>query len=72
MFFLFKVPVASSSYMFHHVSKKRLVLSVCFCSRGLLLQRLYSVDLAAPRDGHHGLHRDTVFLHGGEDAEHVR
>ncbi|RXN10728.1 UNC93 MFSD11 [Labeo rohita] len=35
------------------------------------IQWLHTADLAAPRDGHHGIHRNAVFFHGGEDAEYV-
>uniref|UniRef100_A0A4W6BXN0 Major facilitator superfamily domain containing 11 n=1 Tax=Lates calcarifer TaxID=8187 RepID=A0A4W6BXN0_LATCA len=42
---------------------------VCFCSCGVLLQRLRPVDVAAPADDHPGLHRDALLLRGGEDAE---
>lgn len=45
--------------------------SVYFCSCGVLLQWLYTSDLAAPCYGHHGIHRNTVLFHGGEDAEYV-
>lgn len=44
-------------------------VSVCVCSRGVLLQRLPGADVAAAADGHPGLQRDALLLHGGEDAE---
>lgn len=44
-------------------------VSVCVCSRGVLLQRLPDADVAAAADGHPGLRRDALLLHGGEDAE---
>lgn len=45
------------------------MLSVCFCSSGVLLQRLPGADVAAAADGHPGLRWDAVLLRGGEDAE---
>lgn len=45
-----------------------LPLSVCFCSSGVLLQRIPAVDVAAPPDGHPGLHWNALLLCGGEDA----
>lgn len=44
-------------------------VSVCVCSRGVLLQRLPDADVAAAADGRPGLRRDALLLHGGEDAE---
>lgn len=44
-------------------------VSVCVCSRGVLLQRLPDADVAAAADGHPGLRRDALLLHSGEDAE---
>lgn len=44
-------------------------MSVCVCSRGVLLQRLPDADVAAAADGHPGLQRDALLLHGGEDAD---
>lgn len=45
------------------------MLSVCFCSCGVLLQRSPYADVAAAADGHPGLLWNTLLLHGGEDAE---
>ena len=44
-------------------------MSVCVCSRGVLLQRLPDADVAAAADGRPGLQRDALLLHGGADAE---
>lgn len=46
--------------------------SVYFRSGGVLLQRLLPADVAAPADGPPGLHRNTLLLRGGEDAELLR
>lgn len=43
--------------------------TVCFCSSGVLLQRLRAIDVAAAADDHPGLHWNTVLLRGGADAE---
>lgn len=48
------------------------MLSVCFRSCGVLLQRPPPADVAAAADGHPGLLWNTLLLHGGEDAELLR
>lgn len=48
------------------------LVSVCVCSRGLLLQRLPPADVAAPGHGRAGLHWNALFLRGREDAELLR
>ena len=50
----------------------RLSLAVDFCSVGLLLQWVPSVEMATAAHGHTGIHGDLVLLPGGEDAEHLR
>lgn len=50
-------------------NKSMLCVSVCVCSRGVLLQRLPDADVAAAADGHPGLRRHALLLLGGEDAE---
>lgn len=46
-------------------------MSVCFCSSGVLLQRLSHAEVAAAADGHPGLCWNTLLLRGGEDTEHL-